>query len=128
MDARWTNAQLLIKGIRSFSPENTNIIQFPKPLTLIVGRNGAGKTTIIECLKMGSTGELPPSARSGQAFIHDPKVADATEVKAQIKLRFRNVTGKPFVVIRSFQLTQKARGKLEKKDLDSVIQLSLIHI
>ena len=122
MDARWTNAQLLIKGIRSFSPENTNIIQFPKPLTLIVGRNGAGKTTIIECLKMGSTGELPPSARSGQAFIHDPKVADATEVKAQIKLRFRNVTGKPFVVIRSFQLTQKARGKLEKKDLDSVIQ------
>ena len=113
MDARWTNAQLLIKGIRSFSPENTNIIQFPKPLTLIVGRNGAGKTTIIECLKMGSTGELPPSARSGQAFIHDPKVADATEVKAQIKLRFRNVTGKPFVVIRSFQLTQKARGKLE---------------
>ncbi len=98
------------------------MIQFPKPLTLIVGRNGAGKTTIIECLKMGSTGELPPSARSGQAFIHDPKVADVTEVKAQIKLRFRNVVGKPFVVIRSFQLTQKARGKLEKKDLDSVIQ------
>lgn len=98
------------------------MIQFPKPLTLIVGRNGAGKTTVIECLKMGSTGELPPSARSGQAFIHDPKVADVTEVKAQIKLRFRNVLGKPFVVIRSFQLTQKARGKLEKKDLDSVIQ------
>lgn len=98
------------------------MIQFPKPLTLIVGRNGAGKTTIIECLKMGSTGELPPSARSGQAFIHDPKVADVTEVKAQIKLRFRNMLGKPFVVIRSFQLTQKARGKLEKKDLDSVIQ------
>ena len=57
------------------------MIQFPKPLTLIVGRNGAGKTTIIECLKMGSTGELPPSARSGQAFIHDPKVADVTEVR-----------------------------------------------
>jgi len=112
----------LIKGIRSFSPENEHVIQFPKPLTLIVGRNGAGKTTIIECLKMGSTGELPPSARSGQAFIHDPKVADVTEVKAQIKLRFRNMLGKPFVVIRSFQLTQKARGKLEKKDLDSVIQ------
>ena len=112
----------MIKGIRSFSPDNEHVIQFPKPLTLIVGRNGAGKTTVIECLKMGSTGELPPSARSGQAFIHDPKVADVTEVKAQIKLRFRNVTGKPFVVIRSFQLTQKARGKLEKKDLDSVIQ------
>ena len=72
---------------------------------------------------MGSTGELPPSARSGQAFIHDPKVADATEVKAQIKLRFQNSIGKPFVVIRSFQLVQKSGGKLEKKDLDQIIQM-----
>jgi hypothetical protein len=29
---------------------------------------------VIECLKMATTGELPPSARAGQAFIHDPKV------------------------------------------------------
>ena len=36
--------KLLIKGIRSFSPENDHAIVFPKPLTLIVGRNGAGKT------------------------------------------------------------------------------------
>jgi DNA repair protein RAD50 len=36
--------KLLIKGIRSFSPQNENAIIFPKPLTLIVGRNGAGKT------------------------------------------------------------------------------------
>ena len=60
---------------------------------------------------------------SGQAFIHDPKVADATEVKAQIKLRFQNSIGKPFVVIRSFQLVQKSGGKLEKKDLDQIIQM-----
>ena len=98
------------------------MITFPKPLTLIVGSNGAGKTTIIECLKMGSTGELPLSAIR-QAFIHDPKVADATEVKAQIKLRFQNSIRKPFVVIRSFQLVQKSGGKLEKKDLDQIIQM-----
>lgn len=30
--------------------------------------------TIIECLKLSLTGELPPNARSGQSFIHDPKV------------------------------------------------------
>ena len=36
--------QLLIKGIRSFSPDNQHVIQFYKPLTLIVGQNGAGKT------------------------------------------------------------------------------------
>jgi len=73
-------------------------------------------------LKMATTGELPPSARAGQAFIHDPKVADVTEVKAQIKLRFRDVRAQPCVVTRSFQLAQKSGGKLEKKDLDQVIQ------
>jgi hypothetical protein len=35
---------MLIKGIRSFSPDNTNVIEFYQPLTLIVGHNGAGKT------------------------------------------------------------------------------------
>ena len=30
--------------------------------------------TIIECLKQVTTGELPPNTRSGQSFIHDPKV------------------------------------------------------
>ena len=36
--------QMIIKGIRSFSPDNQNSITFFKPLTLIVGHNGAGKT------------------------------------------------------------------------------------
>ncbi|GMY04779.1 DNA repair protein RAD50-like [Fagus crenata] len=66
--------KMLIKGIRSFDPENKHVITFFKPLTLIVGPNGAGKTTIIECLKLSCTGELPPNARSGHSFIHDPKV------------------------------------------------------
>ena len=35
---------MLIKGIRSFSPDNQNVIEFYRPLTLIVGHNGAGKT------------------------------------------------------------------------------------
>jgi predicted ATPase len=38
------SVQMLIKGIRSFSPDNQNVIEFYKPLTLIVGSNGAGKT------------------------------------------------------------------------------------
>lgn len=36
--------KILIKGIRSFSPDNEAVIEFHKPLTLIVGANGAGKT------------------------------------------------------------------------------------
>ena len=39
--------KMLIKGIRSFDPENKLVITFFKPLTLIVGPNGAGKTVIL---------------------------------------------------------------------------------
>ncbi|XP_057429141.1 DNA repair protein RAD50 [Lotus japonicus] len=113
--------KMLIKGIRSFDPENKNVITFFKPLTLIVGPNGAGKTTIIECLKLSCTGELPPNARSGHSFIHDPKVAGETETKGQIKLRFKTPAGKDVVCIRSFQLTQKA-SKMEYKAIESVLQ------
>ncbi|GFH15351.1 DNA repair protein RAD50, partial [Haematococcus lacustris] len=112
---------LLIKGIRSFSPENVNVVEFFRPLTLIVGQNGAGKTTIIECLKQACTGALPPNTRSGQSFIHDPKVAHETEVKGQIKLRFVTSSGQPVVVVRSFSLTQK-KAQMQFKTLDSVLQ------
>ncbi|XP_052207378.1 DNA repair protein RAD50 isoform X2 [Diospyros lotus] len=113
--------KMLIKGIRSFDPENKNVITFFRPLTLIVGPNGAGKTTIIESLKLACTGELPPNARSGHSFIHDPKVAGETETKGQIKLRFKTAAGKDVVCIRSFQLTQKA-SKMEYKAIESVLQ------
>ncbi|XP_042426943.1 DNA repair protein RAD50-like [Zingiber officinale] len=113
--------KMLIKGIRSFSPENKHVITFFKPLTLIVGPNGAGKTTIIECLKLSCTGELPPNSRSGHSFIHDPKVAGETETKGQIKLRFKTAAAKDVVCIRSFQLTQKT-SKMEFKAIESVLQ------
>ena len=74
--------KLSIRGIRSFSPVEPQIIEFHKPLTLIVGKNGSGKTTIIETLKMSCTGNLPPNCRNGQAFIHDPKIVGLTEVRA----------------------------------------------
>jgi hypothetical protein len=30
------------------------------------------------------------SACAGQSFVHDPKIAGKSEVKAQIKLKFKN--------------------------------------
>ncbi|KAI3976886.1 hypothetical protein MKX01_008744 [Papaver californicum] len=113
--------KMLIKGIRSFDPENKHVITFFRPLTLIVGPNGVGKTMIIECLKLSCTGELPPNARSGHSFIHDPKVNGETETKGQIKLRFKTAVGKDVVCIRSFQLTQKV-SKMEYKAIESVLQ------
>lgn len=38
-----TIGKMLIKGVRSFDPENRDVIEFFKPLTLIVGANGSGK-------------------------------------------------------------------------------------
>lgn len=52
--------KLQIRGIRSFDVEsNDQIIHFKCPLTLILGANGCGKTTIVECLKYALTGDVP---------------------------------------------------------------------
>jgi DNA repair protein RAD50 len=40
--------RMLIKGILAFDPENTRVITFLRPLTLIVGLNGAGKTVRLQ--------------------------------------------------------------------------------
>eukprot|EP00903_Cladosiphon_okamuranus_P009090 g8688.t2 len=105
----------------SFSHERDQVIEFYTPLTMIVGANGCGKTTIIECLKYACTGALPPGARNGQSFVHDPKVSGTNEVKANIKLRFSARDRTVSVVIRAFQLTQK-RKTLQFKALDGVIR------
>ena len=49
-------------------------IKFFHPLTVIVGQNGCGKTTVIESLKYITTGTVPPDAHKGRCFVHDPRV------------------------------------------------------
>lgn len=133
--------KLQLRGIRSFSPENDETIEFYSPLTVIVGMNGCGrifmlifcelrmiftpwpvgKTTIIEALKYACCGSLPPGTRSGQAFINDPSMTDSSDVKAHIKLKFKNRRGFASVAVRLLQLTRKS-SKLEFKALDAVLQ------
>jgi len=43
-------------------------------LTLIVGENGCGKTTVIECLKYAITGDFPVGSEKGRNFVHDIKL------------------------------------------------------
>lgn len=98
--------KLSISGVRSFSPKDHETIQFGLPLTLICGQNGCGKTTIIECLKYATTGDLPPNSKGG-AFINDPAIADRLTVNAEVKLGFVLVGGKLMTVTRNMQLTRK---------------------
>ncbi|NXN35568.1 RAD50 protein, partial [Rhinoptilus africanus] len=113
--------KMSILGVRSFGVEDKDkqIITFLNPLTILVGPNGAGKTTIIECLKYISTGDFPPGTK-GSSFVHDPKVANETDVRAQIRLQFRDVNGEVVAVQRSMVCTQKGK-KTEFKTLEGVI-------
>ena len=79
-----------IQGIRSFGPdlEDLQKVKFFHPLTLIVGPNGTGKTTIIECLKYGATGDTPPGCKTNGAFVHDPKLAKEREIKGKVNVFF----------------------------------------
>ncbi|KAI5850625.1 AAA domain-containing protein [Tricharina praecox] len=105
--------KLAILGVRSFDNTRTESIQFHTPLTLIVGYNGSGKTTIIECLKYATTGDLPPNSKGG-AFIHDPKMCGEKEVLAQVKLSFKSINGAKMVCTRSLQLTVKKTTRQQK--------------
>lgn len=114
--------KMSVQGIRSFGPDDKEkqIIQFFTPLTLILGPNGTGKTTVIEALKYITTGVMPPGATRGGAFVHDPKFANEREVKAQIRLQFHDVSGQMTIVQRSMTATQKLK-QVTLKTLDGVI-------
>ena len=107
--------------MRSYSDKSPEVIEFFHPLTIIVGANGSGKTTIIEALKFACTGSLPPLSDLGRSFVHDPKVVGQALVKGQIKLGFRTAEEQPVLTIRSFQLAQQ-KNKRQFKQLETVLR------
>ncbi|GJJ77711.1 DNA repair protein RAD50 [Entomortierella parvispora] len=113
--------KIMIRGIRSFEADSGEAatITFYSPLTLITGHNGSGKTTIIECLKYATTGDLPPNSKGG-AFVNDPKMSGSPTVKAQVRLRFKNVNHQTMTVTRSLSLTVKKAG-VTQKTLENVL-------
>jgi len=113
--------KLGIIGIRSYGPEEEVVIKFFKPLTLILGKNGAGKTTIIECLKMAVSGSFPPNSLQGKTFVCDPKLVNRPEVKAKIEIAFTAINNKKILGVRTFQLTNTAK-KSEFRQMEQVLK------
>ena len=118
--------KMSIQGVRSFGPadENMQKIEFFRPLTILVGPNGCGKTTVIECLKFATCGSLPPGAKTGAAFVHDPKLAGYPTVKGAVQLQMRDVNGKQLLVKRLMQasLPSRGAGAASFKTLDGVLK------
>ncbi|KAF9915485.1 DNA repair protein rad50 [Lobosporangium transversale] len=113
--------KLLIRGIRSFESDSGEAatITFFSPLTLITGHNGSGKTTVIECLKYATTGDMPPGSKGG-AFVNDPKMSDSPSIKAQVRLRFKNVNNQTMSIVRSLSVTVK-KTAYTQKTLENVL-------
>lgn len=115
--------KLSITGIRSFSTTNSQDIKFFTPLTLIVGYNGSGKTTIIECLKYATTSELPPNSAKGGAFIHEPDLLGERSVLAKVMLKYKTPPDTTYVLSRQIQLTVKKSTRTQKTLEGSLLQI-----
>ncbi|CAI8499046.1 unnamed protein product [Hanseniaspora opuntiae] len=115
--------KLSIQGVRSFSPNSVEEIKFQTPLTLIVGTNGSGKTTIIECLKYATTGDMPPITKSN-GFITDPQFYNITTVNAMVKLHFKNINNKLVITRNSSLSVDPTNSNTLKKRFDEIFEVS----
>lgn len=110
-----TIEKLGITGLWSYCPEWIEVIDFLKPVTLILGKNGSGKTTIIEALRFAICGIMPPGSNNGWTFVNDPRLKNASEVKAAIKLKFKAINEKPVLCVRSMHLSYTNKKEEFKK-------------
>ncbi|KAI4500795.1 hypothetical protein M0802_004006 [Mischocyttarus mexicanus] len=112
--------QLSICGIRNFDDQGHERIRFARPLTLILGPNGTGKTTLIECLKFATTGDFPPGSDRGKSFIHDKSSLELRVVKGCIKAEIVSSNGNIYTISRVIECLRTSSGS-KFKSVDNTI-------
>ena len=120
-----TLTRLKISGIRSVSSDKPVEITFFKPLTLITGPNGSGKTTIIESIRYACTEKFPPNTNSGHYFIRDPSFSVTNSTKATVELELATPNG-TVNITRKVVATNRDKLKFEtlKNDEKTVIEIN----
>ncbi|XP_076238617.1 DNA repair protein rad50 [Calliopsis andreniformis] len=113
--------RLSVRGIRNFGDDSEEVtIRFSRPLTLILGPNGTGKTTIIEALKFATCGEFPPNSDRGKYFIHDPTLSSTSIVRGVVKAEIFDAKGNLYIICRPIECTKTA-STMRFKTLDSAL-------
>lgn len=109
--------KLHISGLRSFGcgDNEGQSVKFSTPLTVLLGPNGSGKTTIIEALKFACTGDLPEGSSKGQGFLHDPKLSGSYKVKGQVRLKLEDNNGAEYSIFKSCEVTQNLQTQSFKR-------------
>ncbi|XP_044256466.1 DNA repair protein RAD50-like [Tribolium madens] len=118
-----TLQKLQIAGIRSYSEDQCQKLKFTTPLTLILGQNGSGKTTIIEAIKYAMTANIPDGTNSGKGFLNDPQMSSKTCTKGQIKLRLVDSKNNAVTVFRTMEVNQTPHKSLKFSSLPGTIQI-----
>lgn len=112
---------LAMSGVRSFHPDKAQVIDFRSPVTMIIGNNGCGKTTILEALRMAISGIMPPNSSNGRSFITDPKMINRVETKCCIKLQFKSISNQEIIATKNLTLSL-ASGKEECKKVEQALK------
>jgi len=114
--------QLTISGVRSYSDTNEQTIEFMSPLTIILGSNGSGKTTIVESIQYCLTGAFPPLSDNGKRFVREPEIEHSSAVKARIQLVATGTNNQTLTITRRFQVSLK-EGKKAFQTFDTAVEL-----
>lgn len=115
--------KMWISGIRSFGPfeQDKQVIEFSSPLTIFLGQNGCGKTTIIEALKFACSGDLPEGSSCGQSFVNDPKINKLCNTKGQVRLKIVDAKGIEYTILKSVSVVQKGEKQQFSRPDNTII-------